>query len=84
MRTGIEKEAILGMLTDMVYNLEEADANLHVSMEGIRSNMYSAHSVSMEGFRVVLDSLEKDLSVSDYSSSPLISDTKGLKLELGF
>jgi hypothetical protein len=84
MRTGIEKEAILGMLTDMVYNLEEADTNLHVSMEGIRTNMYSAHSVSMEGFRVVLESLEKDLSVYDYSSSPLITDTKGLKLELGF
>jgi hypothetical protein len=84
MRTGIEKEAILGMLTDMVYNLEEADTNLHVSMEGIRTNMYSAHSVSMEGFRVVLESLENDLSVYDYSSSPLITDTKGLKLELGF
>jgi hypothetical protein len=84
MRTGIEKEQILGMLTDMVYNLEEADAGLLVSMEGIRADMYSAHSVSMEGFRMFLDGLEKDLSASNYSSSSLILDTKCLKLELGF
>ena len=84
MRPGIEKEHILGMLTDMAYNLLETDTNLHVSMEGMRADMFIAHSISMEEFNVVLDGMEKNLSVSDYRSPSLVSDTKCLKLELGF
>jgi len=84
MRPGIEKEQILGMLTDMVYNLEDADANLHDTLAGIRTDMCIAQTERLESIDILLEGIEKNLSVYKYSSAPLITDTKGLKLELGF
>lgn len=84
MRPGIEKEQILGILTDMVYKLEETDVILHGSVAGIRTDMCVAQSERIKDIGIVLDGLEKNLSAVQYCSTSLITDTKGLKLELGF
>ncbi|MEH7441658.1 hypothetical protein V7201_04900 [Bacillus sp. JJ1122] len=84
MRSGIEKKQILGILTDMIQNLEVADANLQDTLTGIRSDMCIAQTERLEKIELVLDGLEKNVSAYKYSNAPLITDTKGLKLELGF
>lgn len=84
MRAGIEKKQILGVLTDMIHNLEVADANLQGTLTGIRSDMCIAQTERLEKIELILDGLEKDLSAYKYRNAPLITDTKGLKLELGF
>lgn len=84
MRPGIEKKQILGILTDMIHNLEVADANLQDTLTEIRSDMCIAQTERLENIELVLNGLEKNLSAFKYNSAPLITDTKGLKLELGF
>ena len=84
MRAGIEKKQILGILTDMIHNLEVTDANLQDTLTGIRSDMCIAQTERLEKIELILNGLEEDLSAYKYSNAPLVTDTKGLKLELGF
>ena len=83
MRPGIEKEEVLGMLTDMVYELEEADASLHHSLEAMRAGMYLGQTEKIEGFGIILDGIEANMAIKSKTPAS-IPDTKGLKLELGF
>lgn len=83
MRPGIEKEEVLGMLTEMVCELEEADASLHHSLAAIRAGMYLDQSEKIESYGMILDGLEADMAIQSRTSAHL-PDTKGLKLELGF
>ena len=85
MRTGIEKEEILGMLTDMAHSLEETEINLHESLMGIRERMCLTHSSQIRETSIFLDRMEgKLLPELIKSESQTKSEQSSLKLELSF
>jgi hypothetical protein len=83
MRPGIDKNEVLGMLTDMVYSLEEAETILHHSLAGMRAEICRSQSEKIENLGIVLDGLEANAS-NTYNSHSLIQEARNLKLELGF
>ena len=84
MRTGIEKEEILGMLTDMAHSLEETEINLHESLMGIRETMCLTHSSQLRETGNFLDRMEGKLPELINSESQAKSEQSSLKLELSF
>lgn len=84
MRPGIEKEEILGMLTDMAHSLEATDMNLHDSMTEIRQTMYGTHSMHLEETSILLDTMEGKLPQSVNHALQAKSEQTSLKLELSF
>ncbi|WP_102263373.1 hypothetical protein [Mesobacillus jeotgali] len=84
MRTGIEKEEILGMLTDMAHSLEETEINLHESLMGIRETMCLTHSSKLRETGIFLDRVEGKLPKLIKSEPQAKSEQSSLKLELSF
>jgi hypothetical protein len=84
MRPGIEKEEILGMLTDMAHSLEETDINLHESLMEIRETMCLTHSSQLTETSIFLDRMEGKLTQPMKSDLQAKSEQSSLKLELSF
>lgn len=84
MRPGIEKEEILGMLTDMANSLEVTDMNLHHSLAEIRKTMYGTHSMNLEETSILLERMEEQLLPSINPAVQAKSEQLSLKLELSF
>ncbi|WNF21477.1 hypothetical protein [Mesobacillus jeotgali] len=84
MRPGIEKEEILGMLTDMAHSLEVTDMNLHDSMTEIRKTMYGTHSIHLAETRILLETMEGKMPQSMNPALQAKSEEPSLKLELSF
>ncbi|GAM12596.1 hypothetical protein [Mesobacillus selenatarsenatis] len=84
MRPGIEKEEILGMLTDMAHSLEETDINLHESLMEVRETMCLTHSSQLRETGIFLDRMEGKLPKLIKSELHAKSEQSSLKLELSF
>ncbi|MBT2694197.1 hypothetical protein [Bacillus sp. ISL-55] len=84
MRSGIEKEEILGMLTDMAHSLEETDINLHESLMEVRETMCLAHSSQLTETGNFLDRMEGRLPQLIKSDLQAKSEQTSLKLEMSF
>ncbi|MFT9600602.1 hypothetical protein [Mesobacillus sp.] len=84
MRPGIDKEEILGMLTDMAHSLEETDINLHESLMEIREKLCLSHSSQLKETGVFLDRMEGKLPQLIKSELQAKSEQSSLKLELSF
>lgn len=78
MRPGIEKEEILGMLSDIAHSLEVTDINLHDSLMEIRKTMYGTHSMHLAETRILLERMEGKLPLQ------AMPEHTSLKLELSF
>ncbi|MBS8264650.1 hypothetical protein DYI25_09400 [Mesobacillus boroniphilus] len=81
MKQGIEKDEILGMLTDMAHSLEETDFNLHESLMEIRETMCLFHSSQLTETGIFLDRMEGKLL---QEIKPDLQEQSSLKLELSF
>jgi hypothetical protein len=84
MRPGIEKEQILGMLTDMAHSLEATDMNLHDSITEIRKTMYGTHAMHLAEISILLETMEGKLPRSMDPALQTKSGQTSLKLELSF
>jgi hypothetical protein len=84
MRPGIEKQEILGMLTDMAHSLEETDINLHESLMEIRETMCLSHSTQLIETGILLDRMEGKLPQPITPDFKTTSEQSTLKLELSF
>ncbi|WLR56583.1 hypothetical protein LC048_06695 [Mesobacillus subterraneus] len=84
MRPGIEKEEILGMLTDMDHSLEETDINLHEYLVEIRETMCLTHSSQLSETGIFLDRMEGKLPQFIKTELQAKSEQSSLKLELSF
>ena len=84
MRPGIEKEEVLGILTDMAHSLEETDINLHESLMGIRETMCLTHSSQLTETGILLDRMEGRLPHSMKHDLQTKSEQTSLKLEMSF
>jgi hypothetical protein len=84
MRTGIKKEEILGMLTEMAQHLDETDTNLQSSLSEHREVMCKDHTLRLAEIEILLDKMEAKVSRTRNSSASLMAEPPALKLELGF
>jgi hypothetical protein len=84
MRTGIKKEEILGMLTDMAQHLDETDTNLQSSLSDQRVKMCLDHTLRLAEIEILLDKMEGKVSRTRNSTASLLNESPSLKLELGF
>lgn len=84
MRPGIEKEEILGMLTDMAHSLEVTDMNLHHCLTEIRKTMYGTHSMQLAETSILLERMEGKLPQSLNPALQAKSEQLSLKLEMSF
>ncbi|WP_079509518.1 hypothetical protein [Mesobacillus jeotgali] len=80
MKPGIEREEILGVLTEMACCLEETDMNLQESLLEIRETMYNVHASHIEETNMLLDKMEGELPKSMKPKN----ETASLKLEMSF
>lgn len=81
---GIEKEEILGILTEMAYCLEETEMNLHESMIGFTETLCIAHNSHLEKTSMLLDMVEGKLSKAKNAPVQTKNDPNSLTLELSF
>ncbi|MBT2639064.1 MULTISPECIES: hypothetical protein [unclassified Bacillus (in: firmicutes)] len=84
MRPGIEKDEILGMLTDMAHSLEVTDINLHDSLTEIRKTMYGTHSMHLAETSILLEKMEAKLPQPMTPALHAKPEHTSLKLELSF
>lgn len=84
MRPGIEKEEILGILTNMAHSLEETEINLHESLRGIRENMCVIHASQLTETGNLLERMEGKLPQPINPALQAMPEQSSLKLELSF
>lgn len=84
MKSGIEKEEILGILTNMAHSLEETEINLHDSLRGIREKMCLTHSSQLTETGILLDKMEGKLPQPINPALQVKPEQSSLKLELSF
>ena len=84
MKSGIEKEEILGILTNMAHSLEETEISLHESLRGTREKMCVAHASQLTETGILLDRMEGKLSQPINPALQAMPEQSSLKLELSF
>jgi hypothetical protein len=84
MRTGINKEEILGILTDMAHHIDETDTNLQSSLSDHREEMCKDITLRLAEIEILLDKMEAKVSRNRNNTASLMTESPALKLELGF